>query len=114
MKKIAIPVTKGYLSEFFGQCNHYELFLIDNGLVRSEEIEIPPKQNITDLLEWAEIKGITDIIVHRIDRKLIKLFQPKRINIFIGIPIDTPRNLIEDYMNGALKSDQQIISEIID
>ena len=114
MKKIAIPVTKGFLSEFFGKCNHYELFLIDNGLVRSEEIEIPPKQNITDLLEWAEIKGITDIIVHRIDRNLIKLFQPKRITIFVGIAIDTPKNLIEDYLNGTLKSDQQIISEILD
>ncbi len=114
MEKVAIPVTMGLLSENFGQCNHYELFLINNGLVRSEEIEIPPKQNIADLLEWAEINAITDIIVYKIDSNLIKLFQPKRITIFIGIPIDTPRNLIEDYMNGTLKSDQQIISEIID
>lgn len=113
MKKVAIPITNGYLSEFFGQCNNYALFLIDNGIVRSEEIEIPPKQNIADLLEWAEIKGITDIIVYRIDKNLIKLFQPKRINIFVGILIDKPRNLIEDYLNGNLKSNQQIISEIL-
>lgn len=114
MKKVAIPVTKGLLSEYFGQCNHYEFFLIENGLVRSEEIEIPFRQNIEGLLEWVENKGITDIVVHRIDKNLIKLFSPQRINIFVGIPIDTPRNLIEDYLNGNLKSNQQIISEIID
>lgn len=114
MKKVAIPVTKGLLSEHFGQCNHYEFFLIDNGLVRSEEIEIPLKQEIAELFEWLETKGINDIIVHRIDKNMIKLFSPNRINIFVGIAIDTPRNLIEDYLNGNLKSNQQIISEIID
>jgi len=114
MKKVAIPVTRGLLSENFGQCNHYELFVIDNGLVRSEEIEIPPKQNMAGLPEWVVNKGVTDIVVHRIDKNLIKLFSPKRINIFVGIPIDKPRNLIEDYLNGNLKSNQQVISEIID
>lgn len=114
MKKVAIPVTMGLLSENLGQCKHYELFIIDNGLVRSEEIEIPPKQDIAELVEWLENKRVTDIIVHRIDKNMIKLFSPKRINIFVGIPIDKPRSLIEDYLNGNLKSNQQIISEIID
>lgn len=113
MKKVAIPVTMGLLSENFGRCNHYELFVIDNGLVKSEEIEIPPKHDISGLPEWAENKEITDIIVHRIDKNLIKLFQPKRITLFVGIPIDTPRNLVEDYISGNLKSNQQIISEIL-
>lgn len=114
MKRVAIPVIEGLLSNFFGQCNHYELYLIEDGIVRSEEIEIPPKQDIADMLEWIENKGITDIVVHRIDKINIKLFHPHRINIFVGIPIDTPQNIIEDYINGNLKSNQQIISEIID
>ena len=112
MNKIAIPVTNGLLSTNFGQCNHYELFLIDHGLVRSEEIEIPLEKGTAGIIKWIEKKGITDIIVHRIDKSVIRLFQPLKINIFVGIPIDTPKNLIEDYLNGNLESDPNIIAEI--
>jgi len=113
MKRVAIPVIKGQLSEYFGQCNHYEIFEIDNGNVKSEELEIPPKEDITKLPEWAANEGITDIIVYKINKRIITLFTPFRINLFVGIPISTPRNLIEDYINGRLKSDEKIISEIM-
>lgn len=42
MKRIAVPVSKGQLSEYIGQCNHYEIFKIHDGNVKSEEIEISP------------------------------------------------------------------------
>jgi len=113
MKRVAIPVVKGQLSEYFGQCDHYEIFEIDDGTVISEESEIPPKEYVTKLPEWALLKGITDIIVYRIDKRIITLFAPLRINLFVGIPVNTPRNIIEDYINGKLRSDKGIISEIM-
>jgi len=113
MKRVAVPVVKGQLSEYFGQCNHYEIFEIDEGNVKSEEIEIPPKEDITKLPEWAASEGITDIIAYKIDKRIITLFAPFRINLFVGIPISSPRNLIVDYINGKLKSDEKIISEIM-
>ncbi len=113
MKRVAIPVVGGRLSEYFGQCDHYEIFEINDGNVISEEIEIAPKEYITKLPEWASVEGITDIIVHRIDKRIITLFAPLRINLFVGIPVNTPRNLIEDYINGKLRSDEGIISEIM-
>jgi predicted Fe-Mo cluster-binding NifX family protein len=113
MKRVAIPVLKDQLSEYFGQCDHYEIFEIDNGTVVNEMSEIPPTDYVTKLPEWASLAGITDIIVYRIDKKFITLFAPLRINLFVGIHLNTPRNLIEDYINGRLKSDERIISEII-
>jgi predicted Fe-Mo cluster-binding NifX family protein len=113
MKRVAIPVVKGLLSEYFGQCNHYEIFELDGSNVRSEELEVPPKDEITKLPEWAASEGITDIIAYKIDKRIIKMFTSFRINLFVGIPINTPRNLIEDYINGRLKSDEKIISQII-
>jgi len=113
MKRVAIPVFEGQLSEHFGQCDHYEIFEIDNATVKNKVSEIPPKEYVTKLPEWASIEGITDIIVYRIDKRIITLFAPLRINLFVGIHIDTPRNLIEDYINGRLKSDEGIISEIM-
>jgi len=113
MKRVAIPVVGGQLSEYFGQCDHYQIFEIEKGNVISEEIEIPPKEYVTKLPEWASGEGITDIIVNRIDKQIITFFAPLRINLFVGIPVNTPRNLIEDYINGKLKSDEIIISEIM-
>ncbi|MBN2610734.1 MAG: hypothetical protein JXB00_04180 [Bacteroidales bacterium] len=113
MKKVAIPVVGGQLSEYFGQCDHYEIFEIDNGNAISEEIQIPPKKYVTKLPEWVSAEGITDIIVYKIDKRIITLLTPLRINLFVGIPVNTPRNLIEDYLNGKLKSDEGIISEIM-
>ena len=113
MKRVAIPVVGGQLSEYFGQCDHYEIFEIDEGNAISEEIQIPPKEYVTKLPEWASGEGITDIIVYKIDKRIISLFAPLRINLFVGIPINIPSTLIEDYINGKLKSDEGIISEII-
>jgi len=113
MKRVAVPVVKGHLSEYFGQCSHYEIYEIDGENVKSEEIEIPPKEDITKLPEWAASEGITDIIAYKINKRIITLFTSFRINLFVGIPINTPRNLIEDYINGRLKSDEKIISEIM-
>lgn len=111
MKRVAVPVSGG--RKYFGQCDHYEIFEIDEGNVISEKAEIPPKKYAEKLPEWASEKGITDIIVYRIDKRIITLFAPLRINLFVGIPLNTPRNLIDDYIDGKLKSDERIISEIM-
>lgn len=113
MKRVAIPIVNGRLSEYFAQCNHYEIFELDGTIVKSEELEVPPKDEITKLPEWAADKGITDIIVFKIDKQIIKMFASYRINLFVGIPINTSRNLIDDYINGRLKSDEKIILQII-
>jgi predicted Fe-Mo cluster-binding NifX family protein len=113
MKRVAIPVVNGHLSEYFGQCNHYEIFSIDDNTIKSEAVEIPPKSDILKLPEWAAGEGITDIITYKIDKQIMGLFSPYRINLFVGIPIESPRNLIDDYLNGRLKSDEAIIAEIM-
>ena len=111
MKRVAIPVIKGKLSEHFEKCNYCEIFEIDGYNVKSNEIEVPPS-DISLLPEWAIKQGITDFIVYKIDNTIIKLFAQEKINLFIGIKVDTPEKLIEAYVNGTLRSDEKIISEI--
>jgi len=112
MKRVAIPVVNGKLSEYFGQCDHYEIFEIDGANIKSNEVEVPPYRDITKLPVWAARQRITDVIAYKVDKKILPLFLINKINIFIGIPINIPRNLIEDYINGKLKSDEKIIKEI--
>lgn len=111
MKRVAVPVVEGKLSEHFEECDFCEIFEIDGEKVKSNETEVIPS-DIAKLPEWAKQQNITDIIAYRIDKNIIKLFTKEKINLFIGINIDTSEKLIEGYVNGTLKSDEKIILEI--
>lgn len=111
MKRVAIPVIRGKLSEQFESCHYCEIFEIDGDNVKSNEVEVPPS-DVSLLPDWAEKQGITDFIIYKIDKKIIRLFTEKKINLFIGIKVDSPEKLIERYVNGTLKSDEKVISEL--
>ena len=111
-KRVAIPVTNEQLSEFFGECNHYEIFEIDGKIVDRKEAKFPAGTIATELPAWLDEKGITDVIAFRVNPKIINLFASKKVNLFVGIQPDTPQKLIEDYMQGKLESDEKMIHEI--
>ena len=103
MKRIAIPIVKGKLSEHFGQCNHYELFEVDGKVIKSNELTVPINKDVEYLPIWAYEQGITDIITYRVDKRIISLFAANKINLFVGISIESPEFLIESYLNGTQK-----------
>ena len=113
MKRIAIPVNDNLLSEYFGKCDHYEIFEIEDNKIINEEIKMPPCEDILLVPEWSISQGITDIITHRIDKRIIKLFTEHKINLYVGIPRKDTKTLIEYYLGGNLQSDGKIISEIL-
>ncbi len=112
MRKIAIPLVENKLSEYFGHCSHYEIFEISNKTIQSSKVEFHSITEIEKIPDWIEQKGITDIITYKIDKKYIALFSNTKINLFVGVPMDSPDILIESYLNGTLKSDAKIINEI--
>jgi hypothetical protein len=113
MKRVAIPVTDGKLSEYFGECSEYEVFEMDNVSIRKVVLQIPGKRDINRLPAWAARQGITDIITHKVDKKILSLFIKNKINFFIGVPVDEAWNIINEYRNGSLESDDKIIREIL-
>ena len=114
MKRLAIPVEKGKLSEYFGKCNHYQLFMIDNSGIKGEDIKVPPRIELIKLPEWAAKQGITDIITYKIDKQIINEFANHKINLFVGVEITFPEHLVIKFLNGKLKSNEKIIHEIIE
>ncbi len=112
MKRVAIPVVNQKLSEYFGQCSHYEIFEIDGRQINHHNIDVAPMTELADLPSWSSAQGITDIIVHKVDKRIISLFLAHKINLFVGVNINTPHMLIEDYLNGKLTSNKNIIQEI--
>ncbi|MCK4921510.1 MAG: hypothetical protein KAS71_10720 [Bacteroidales bacterium] len=112
MKRIAIPIKEGKLSEYFGQCGYYEIFEIENNSIQANTLEVPPVKDIDKLPDWIVSQGITDVIAHKIDKSVISLFSKLKVNLFIGIPINTTNILVDDCLNGQLKSDFKIIKGI--
>ena len=112
MKKVAIPISNNELSEYFGGCNYYEIFEIEGKNIQRKRMELPDVSNITELPNWLESQGVTDVIAYKVDRKIISLFASKKVNLFVGIKQNTTDNLIQDYLNGNLESDKNIIKEL--
>jgi predicted Fe-Mo cluster-binding NifX family protein len=113
MKRVAIPLVEDRLSEYFGKCSYYEIFEIDHKTIKSSKIGILSHQDMNKIPDWVMEKGITDVIIHKMDKKIFSLLADTKINLFVGIPIDTPDTIIQRYLTGSLKSDTKIIGEII-
>ena len=112
MRRVAIPITNNQLSEYFGGCNHYEIFEIDKRVTGKQSASLPAGIALEELPGWLQKQGITDVIAYKVNREIISLFASKKVNLFVGIPINTSENLIEDYLNGTLASDKNIIAEL--
>ncbi len=114
MKKVAIPINKGKLSEYFGRCSYYKVFEIEDNSIQEKDIDLPDINHIDELPVWASKNGITDIITYKIDKQIITLFTKHKINLFVGIAIDTPKKLIQEFLGEQMTSNNRIITEIID
>lgn len=113
MKRVAIPVFDDHLSEYFGECRSYEIVEVDNKILKRKFIELPLGIAITDLPEWLEKLGVTDVIAYKVNKQIISMFASKKVNLFVGIALQSPEKLIDDYLNGKLESDENIIAELM-
>jgi hypothetical protein len=114
MKRIAIPIERSKLSEYLGKCKHFEIFEIGKDTIKQDSIKVPYFMIKTELPGWLASVGVTDVIMYKIDKLVLKRFQKHKINLFIGVHSKVPENLIRDYLEGKLWSDGEIISEILD
>lgn len=112
MKRVAIPIADNRLSEYFGGCNYYEIFEIEGDRIQKNIFELPDIADIDELPAWLEKQGVTDVIAYKVNKQIISLFASKKVNLFVGIPQNSTEKLIDDYLNGKLESDKNIIEEI--
>lgn len=112
MKRVAIPIANDKLSEYFGGCSYYEIFEIAGNKVHKSTFETPIVSSIDELPDWIEKQGITDVVTYKVNKEIISLFASKKVNLFVGVPVNKTQKLIDDYLNGKLESDKNIINEI--
>lgn len=112
MKRVAIPVSNESLSEYFGECQHYQIFEVTGKTVDKKETVFPGVTSTSELPGWLKEQGITDVIVYKVNRQILNRFAAEKVNLFVGIPQNSPEKLIETWLEGKLESDERIISEI--
>lgn len=104
MNKIAIPVVNGQLNCHFGHTQQFYVYEIGNNSIIKELILTPPPHEPGLFPQWLSEIGVTDIIAGGMGRKAIALFNLKKINVFIGVPVKPPKELVIDYLDRTLET----------
>jgi len=102
-KKIAIPVdTHNILDAHFGHCSYFAILNIENEKLVSEERLTPPPHEPGLLPVWLAEKGISDIIAGGMGEKAIQLFNKNGVNVFVGAPKLSAKELTNAFLNNSL------------
>ncbi len=102
-KKVAIPVNNGMLDGHFGHCKQFAIFDINNKEVIGEStIDAPPHEPGL-LPKFLSEKGVTDIVAGGMGHKAITLFHENGVNVFVGAPQLSARNLVDGFLNNTIR-----------
>ena len=109
MSKLAIPVKDDLLSRSFSSCAYFLIYEIVGKEIVSKKIDFFPDDFLVRISDWQHTSDITDIVVHYIDESVLERLTSTKINLFVGVKISSPDRLVEDFLDGTLKSDTQKI-----
>ncbi len=110
MGKIAVPVVNGNLNNHFGHTNQFYIYEVDNTKINKEEILTPPPHEPGVFPAWLAEMGVTDVIAGGMGQRAIALFNQNKINVFIGVPVKSPADLVLDFIEGNLETNDNSCS----
>ena len=103
MKKIfAIPVTNGVLDAHFGHCSHFAFIEVEDDKIIAEKLEDAPPHQPGLLPPWIAERGATDVIAGGMGQMAIDIFNKNKVNVFVGAPALTTKELVEGFIDGTL------------
>lgn len=103
-KRIAIPLEDGKLCAHFGHCRQFALIDTENGQISGETFLLPPPHEPGLLPAWLGERQVTDVIAGGMGQRAIELFNRQNINVFVGAPLKSPRELASDLLRDALEA----------
>lgn len=101
-KRIAIPMVNNMLSEHFGHCQAFAFVDVENDKITEVTTMDPPEHTPGSFPKWVAANGATDVIAGGMGGKAINLFNESGVNAFVGAPVDTPTNLVNQFIAGEL------------
>jgi len=106
MKKLAMPLMNGRLSEHFGHSREFAFYEIEGNKIVKEYRKEPPPHAEGTIPRWLVAEKATDILVGGIGPKAIDILYNQGINVYVGVALDEAANLALDFINGNLKYGQ--------
>jgi len=106
MKRLAIPLINGQLSEHFGHADEFAFYEIEENKVIKAYRKTPPPHAEGTIPTFLGEEKATDILVGGIGPKAIQILNRYDINVFVAVEKDTAENLVLDFVNDDLKYGQ--------
>ncbi|TVQ10621.1 MAG: ATPase [Bacteroidetes bacterium] len=97
-KHIAIPMENGQLCAHFGHCQSFALINVKDNKIHDITEVIPPEHQPGLYPRWIAGYDVTDVIAGGMGQKAIQLFNEQNINVFVGAPTKSARELVEDFI----------------
>lgn len=110
MMRIAIPIADGKLAMHFGHCEQFAIIDVNPAtkqIMKEDFLEAPEHQPGL-LPKWLKEKGANIILAGGMGSRAQNLFAQNEIQVVIGVPCETPKKLVEAYLDGTLKSGENI------
>jgi predicted Fe-Mo cluster-binding NifX family protein len=99
--KVAIAKEGDYVSEHFGHCTEYAVFVIENSKISSREILESPGHEPGKLPPFLASHTVTHVLAGGMGPRAVDLFCENNIEVFLGVrgKIET---VIKDFMAGKI------------
>ncbi|MGB4413341.1 MAG: NifB/NifX family molybdenum-iron cluster-binding protein [Paludibacter sp.] len=101
-KIIAIPMENGKLCAHFGHCEYFALVNVENNEIKDIQEMTPPEHQPGIYPRWVAGFGVTDVIAGGMGQKAITLFNQENINVFVGAPANSAKQLVTDFLSNKL------------
>ncbi|MCD4691348.1 MAG: NifB/NifX family molybdenum-iron cluster-binding protein [Calditrichales bacterium] len=109
MKKLfAIPTESGKLCAHFGHCEKFAIVETEDQKVVKEEYITPPGHQPGVYPQFLAQQGVSVIISGGMGMKAQQLFAQNNIEVCMGVDAESPKKLVEQYLNDQLKTGQNL------
>jgi predicted Fe-Mo cluster-binding NifX family protein len=108
--KIAIPLVAGKLCMHFGHCEQFALVDADaaNKKIIGRMDVTPPPHEPGLLPRWLAQKGANVILAGGMGQRAQALFAENNIQVVVGVPAETPEELVGRYLTGTLEAGENV------
>jgi len=101
-KRIAIPMAGNMLSEHFGHCQQFAYVDVENNVITNIVMLDPPEHQPGTYPRWVADNGATDVTAGGMGPMAVNLFNEAGVNVFVGAPLDTATNLVNNFLADRL------------
>ena len=107
-KKFAIPTVNDLLTPHFGHCEKFAIVETENGKIISLDYIDPPIHHPGAYPRFLAFQEINVIISGGMGMKAQDLFAQNNIEVCIGVSSDSPKYLVEQYLDNQLQTGQNL------